>query len=164
METANPMTSEELKRRLTPTHLMEALKTDDFKEQVEKAVMPDVPKIEADPSKDPRSKNPYTFQFDWTDSRGKKWAGSFTTHFPTPMDLIKAGVMQARMIGSTPKDSLDALTDEIAFIVSRLAYCLDKKPEWFNDPMSIVDGVPLMQAVYERVVDFEQFFRRHGKT
>jgi len=157
-------TPESFKQRLTPTHLLDASATEDFKEQAEAAIGEDKPKADVDPDKNPRSKNPYTFQFDWADSRGKKWVGSFTTHFPTPMDLVKAGVMQARMTGSTAKDSLDALTDEIAFMVSRLSYCLDKRPDWFKDPMSIIDGVPLIQAIYSEVVDFEQFFREHGKA
>jgi len=155
---------EELKQRLTPTHLLEAVTTADLKGQADEAMAADKPLEIPDTDKDPRAHNPYPFAFDWSDSRGKKWTGHFTTHFPTPMDLVKAGVMQARMVGSTPKDSLDALTDEIAFIVSRLSYCLDKRPTWFQDPMSLVDGVPLIQAVYEKVVDFEQFFRQHGAT
>ena len=155
---------EELRQRLTPTHLMEAVTTQDLKAQADEAVVADKPVADPDPDKDPRAHNPFTFQFDWADTRGKQWKGAFTTHFPTPMDLVKAGVMQARMVGSTPKDSLDALTDEIAFIVSRLSYCLDKRPDWFKDPMGLIDGVPLIQSVYERVVDFEQFFREHGQA
>jgi len=158
------VTPEELRQRLTPTHLMEATTTDDLKAQADDAVMADKPIAEQDAKDDIRSRNPFTFPFDWKDTRGKQWKGVFTTHFPTPMDLVKAGVMQARMTGSTSKDSLDALTDEIAFIVSRLSYCLDKRPDWFKDPMSLIDGVPLIQAVYEKVVDFEQFFREHGQA
>lgn len=157
------VTPEELKQRLTPTHLAEAVSTAELKAQADEAVMADKP-VDVDLDKDPRAHNPYTFQFEWEDTRGKKWSGSFTAHFPTPMDLVKSGVMQARMTGSTAKDSLDALTDEIAFIVSRLSYCLDKRPEWFKDPMGIIDGVPLIQAVYGKVVDFEQFFREHGQA
>ena len=157
------ITPDELKKRLTPSHLMESETIDDIKAQTDLSFAADIKKEVADPTKNPMSKNPYTFQFEWVDSRNKKWSGSFTTHFPTPMDLIKSGVMQARMNGSTVRESLDPLTDEISFMVSRLSYCLDKRPDWFKDPMNIIDGVPLIQAVYERVVAFEQFFREHGQ-
>ena len=157
------LTPEEMKARFTPSHLLEAEGEEGLKEATEKAMAPAAAEKAVDPSDDPRSRNPYTFQLDWTDTRGKKWQGSFTVHYPTPMDLMRAGVMQARMNGSTPRDALDPLTDEIAFIVSRLSYCLDKRPTWFKDPTAIIDGVPLLQAVYERVLDFEQFFREHGQ-
>lgn len=158
------LTAEEVARRLTPTHL-EKVSADDLKAQVERDMDGEAPEQAAvDPSKDPRAQNPYTFHFDWTDSRGKRWQGGFTTHYPTPRDLLQAGTMQARLTASTPKESLDALTDEIAFIMSRLAFCLDDRPTWFSDPLSIVDGVPLLQAVYGEVAAFEQFFRVHGST
>ena len=157
------LTPEEMKRRFTPTHLIEAEGAEAIKEETDKVLAATSLAADPDPSDDPRSHNPYTFQFEWTDTRGKKWTGSFTAHYPTPMDLMRSGVMQARMNGSTPKDALDPLSDEIAFIVSRLTYCLDKRPTWFKDPTAIIDGVPLLQAVYERVLDFEQFFREHGQ-
>lgn len=158
------LTPEEMRQRFTPTHLLEADGVDSIKEATEKAMAKPDTGPAPDPSTDPRSQNPYTFQFDWTDARGHRWQGAFTVHYPTPMDIMRAGVMQARMNGSTPRDALDPLTDEIAFIVSRLSYTLDKRPGWFKDPTAIIDGVPLLQAVYERVVDFEQFFRQHGQV
>ena len=158
------LTPEEMKRRFTPSHLIEAESADAIKEATDKAMAPADTDEKPDPIDDPRSHNPYTFQFDWTDTRGKKWSGAFTVHYPTPMDLMRSGVMQARMNGGTARDALDSLSDEIAFIVSRLTYCLDKRPTWFKDPTAIIDGVPLLQAVYERVLDFEQFFREHGQV
>lgn len=162
--TQKKLTPEEVNRRLVPSHLANVT-TESLKEAVQKETEPEAEEEAAvDPTKDPRARNPYTFQFDWTDTRGKRWQGSFTTHYPTPRDLLQAGTMQARLTGSTPKDSLDALTDEIAFIVSRLSFCLDNRPDWFGDPLSMVDGVPLLQAVYGEVLSFEQFFRKHGTT
>jgi len=136
--TEKKLTAEEIAKRLTPTHL-DGVTTESIKEDVEKASEAPTPEEKAkDPSKDPRARNPYVFPFSWTDSRGKKWEGNFTTHYPTPLDLLRAGTMQSRLLGGAPKESLDALTDEIAFIVSRLSFSLDDRP------------------------DFEQFFRQYG--
>jgi len=156
---AGKLTKDEVAERMKPTYL-DGLSTDDLKEEVETEMVK--PESEEDPNKDPRSQNPYTFPFSWTDPRGKVWAGSFTTHYPTPRDLLQAGAMQSRLVGGSPKESLDDLTSEIAFIVARLTFCLDEKPKWFRDPLAIVDGVPLLQAVYSEVLDFEQWFRQHG--
>lgn len=162
--TEKKLTAAEIVKRLTPDHLEDAT-VDSLKAEVEKATEPETPEEKAkDPSKDPRARNPYAFRFSWTDSRGKKWEGHFITHYPTPLDLLRAGTMQSRLLGGAPKESLDALTDEIAFIVARLSFCLDERPEWFKDPLSMIDGVPLLQEVYKGVLDFEQFFRQYGTT
>jgi len=159
-EKSERLTSEEIVRRMTPPQT-----TDELRAQIEKDMNLETQLGEKeDPSKDPRAQNPYTFAFDWTDSRGKRWQGPFTTHYPTPQDYLSAGVMQARLTASTPKDSLDPLTDEIAFIISRLTFCLDDRPVWFQNPLAIIDGVPLLQAIYSEVMAFEQFFRVHGTT
>jgi len=164
MPVTEKLSPEEMRRRFTPATLADAEGLETIKEAADKAMAPADTAPVPDPVDDPRSRNPYTFQLDWTDTRGHRWQGSFTVHYPTPMDIMRAGVMQARMNGSTPRDALDPLSDEISFITSRLTYCLDKRPGWFKDPTTIIDGVPLLQAVYERVLDFEQFFREHGQT
>jgi len=156
------MTSAELAKRLTPTHLEQAT-AGSIKEAIEQETQGPPPQSPEDEAKaDPRARNPYTFNFKWTDARGKLWEGRFVTHMPTPLDLIRAGIMQARLLGNAPKDSVDAYTDEIAFMISRLSFTLEERPEWFNDPLGMTDAIPLIQAVYEEVASFEAFFRVHG--
>jgi len=161
METEK-LTTEILAKRFS-TESLKDVTTKKLAEEVDDAISIDLPAEKKDPTNDPRSKNPYTFPFEWKDPRGKVWKGMFTTHYPTPLDLIKAGTMQSRLLGGAPKESLDALTDEIAFMVSRLTFCLDSRPDWFSDPLNIIDGVPLLQAVYSEVLSFESFFRQFGK-
>lgn len=161
---AKKLTPTELAERLRPTHL-ETVTTEEMAEQVSAETQgpePQAPEVDAE--KDPRSHNPYAFNFDWVDPRGRRWEGRFITHMPTPRDLMQAGVMQARMLGSTPRESVDVFTEEIAYIVSRLSFVLDERPSWFADPLSMVDAVPLLQQIYTEVASFEAFFRRHGKT
>lgn len=158
------ITSDELERRLRPAHLENAT-AEGLKDKVAQETQgppPQSPEDEA--AADPRAQNPYGFEFQWTDHRGKAWTGRFVTHMPTPLDLIRAGVMQARLLASQPKDSLDAFTDEIAFMVSRLSFVLDERPDWFKDPLNMVDAIPLIQRIYEEVASFEAFFRRNGKV
>ena len=153
------LTPEILKARFEPTNYT---KPEELKIEIDKAAVASVK--EAPEKYDPKSKNPYTFHFDWKDARGKAWQGTFVTHFPTPNDLLKAGVAQARLLQGMTRDSLDTYTEEIAFMYSRLLFCLDEKPDWFGNPMDMIDGVPLLQAVYAEVFSFEQFFREHGKV
>ena len=156
------ITAEEIAKRLQPTHL-QAATAGSIKEAVEQETQGPAPQSPEDEAKaDPRARNPYTFDFRWTDGRGQTWEGRFVTHMPTPLDLIRAGIMQARLLGNAPKDSVDAFTDEIAFMISRLSFTLDARPEWFNDPLGMTDAIPLIQAIYEEVASFEAFFRKHG--
>ena len=157
MPDVEKLTPEILKQRFDVADLV---KPAEMKKDLDRSL--EIPLKDPPKPVDPKSGNPYTFPFSWTDARGKKWEGTFVTHFPTPQDLLKSGVAQARLLQGTPRDSLDAFTEEIAFMYSRLLFCLDEKPEWFNDPMNMIDGVPLIQAVYAEVFSFEQFFREHG--
>lgn len=156
------LTPTELAERLRPKHL-EDVTTEGLAQEIERETQgpePQAPEVAAE--EDPRSRNPYGFDFDWADPRGKRWQGRFVVHMPTPMDLMRAGVMQARLLGSTPRESVDAFTEEIAYIISRLSFVLDERPDWFADPLSMVDAVPLLQQIYGEVASFEAFFRRHG--
>lgn len=164
MEAQQKLTPEELERRLTPTHLQDAT-AGSIKEAIEAETQgPPAQTPEEQIAADPRSRNPFAFEFKWTDQRGKLWEGRFVTHMPTPLDIMRAGVMQSRLLGSTPKESLDAFTDEVAFMISRLSFVLDERPDWFKDPLNMVDAIPLIQAVYEEVASFEAFFRRYGSV
>lgn len=156
------LTPTELAERLRPKHL-ENVTTEGLAQEIERETQGPEPQApEAEAEKDPRSSNPYTFDFDWTDPRGTRWQGRFQTRMPTPMDLMRAGVMQARLLGSAPRESVDAFTEEIAYIISRLSFVLIERPDWFADPLSMVDAVPLLQQIYGEVASFEAFFRRHG--
>ncbi len=162
MTQPKPQTLEE---RLKPTHLIEAAQAEQIKETVEQETADlSAQAPEPDPGDDPKAQNPYVFDFEWTDPQGSVWKGRFQTHMPTPLDIIRAGVMQSKLLGGAPKASVDALTDEVAFMVSRLSFCLDERPDWFTDPLSLTDGIPLIQAVFEEVAAFEAYFRQHGKT
>lgn len=152
------LTAEEIAKRVIPTHYT----TEDAKAETLQAIAPPEDAKSGVGTDNPRSQNPYTFAFDWVDSRGKRWLGSFTTHYPTPLDLLRAGAMRARLAGGAAQAALDELTDEIAFLVSRLTFCLDERPDWFADPLNIVDGVPLIQAVFAEVLSFEVYFRANG--
>ena len=149
--------------KITPEILKARFEPEELKLEINKAAPVSV-REPAPKAEDPKAKNPYTFHFDWKDARGKVWQGVFVTHFPTPNDLLKAGVAQARLLQGIPRESLDTYTEEIAFMYSRLLFCLEEKPEWFQNPMEMIDGVPLIQAVYAEVFAFEQFFREHGKV
>ena len=160
MSTTKPITSQEIQNRFEAIDIdLEAQAkqvTEETKPQEEKEEPKDL-------TKDPRNKNPYHFNFKWKDARGKKWEGDFVTHMPTVRDLQNAGVLESKLNGGMPVHSIDNVTAELNFVLARLQYVLDERPNWFKDPFSIIDGSDLIQAVYAEVASFELFFRKHGK-
>lgn len=119
---------------------------------------PTVPQTQETPIDDPKDHEVYTFTVDWTDARGKRWQGSFDSTIPTIQMQRQAGILQARLNDGLPKASLDPVTDEINYILAQSAYRITKFPDWWK-PAELND-VNLLYAVYQHVMEHEQFFRR----
>jgi hypothetical protein len=157
---------ENIADRLQPKHLVNLIPDDT--EELKKQIEADSPA--GDPAKIPAPENPeklaksqkeYTFTLNWTDGRGKTWAGKFTSRILSIRDRARVGLMRARLNGGLPVESIDAYTAEINFMVANLAFCLAEKPEWANDLMSL-DNVELLQALYKEVASHEATF--FGRT
>ena len=156
----------ELKNRITPTHLLdpESLEVptdEDLKGQVSRATaVLDGPANE--PTKpDPRGEKSYTFQLDYEDARGKKWAGQFTNKILNIHERQKVGTMRAMLSGGQPFDSLDELTSELNLMVAHLAFSLTEKPKWAANLRALED-YQLLQAIYEEVNSHESYFLGWG--
>lgn len=155
-----PTTEKELVERLTPKHLegipeTEAELKKEVKENSRKTTSLD--KKETDPEHDPKSYNEYTFDFDWTDGRGKVWKGKFVNKILTIGDKQSVGIMRARLADGLPVESIDPLTQEINLMVSHLAFSLKQRPKWAEDLLAL-NNVALLQEIYLEVASHEAIF------
>ena len=151
-----------LSDRLKPTHLDNLMPEhpDELKRQIAAAPGigdPGQAEAPADPVQLAKSQREYTFTLNWTDGRGKVWAGKFTTKILSIRERAQVGLMRARLNGGLPTEAIDGYTAEINFIVANLVYCLTQKPEWAKDLMAL-DSVPLLQAIYQEVASHEATF------
>lgn len=130
--------------------------TEDMKAQVEQTVAPEKPPV---PENDPRHQKEYTFEFKWTDGRGKVWQGTFRNRILSMRERSMAGIMRARLAGGQPYESLDILTREINLMVAHMTFSLaeDDRPEWAKD-LNAIDDVRLLQALYDEVLKHENTF------
>jgi hypothetical protein len=151
----NPAT---LVSRITPTHLT----TDDRPQAdaiLEKVKATEDPEPAPETKDDPRDQEVYTFQLDWTDRRGRRWRGEFTTKILTIAEQQAMGVLRAQYQLGYELSALDAFTGTLNRQLSHLRYALLKRPTWAENLLELSDP-ELVGAIYDKVVDHESFFRR----
>jgi len=150
---------EEIKKRLEPTHLNEAIDAIRGKQEItESQEKEDKP----DNSDDPRLQRKYTFKFKWADGRGKVWLGEFTNEILSIRQRQMAGVLRARMAAGVPFESMDDLSQEINLMIAHMTYSLVEKPAWAED-LQAIDDVLLLQKLYEEVLGHEAIFLGYRK-
>lgn len=112
------------------------------------------------PGDDPRDQEEYTFAFDWTDARGRRWTGTFTNKIVTLYQRRLIGLTRARVLGGLPIESVDVATQTLIHMSVWLQTSLTARPNWFADPDTLNDDA-LVAAVFEEVAAHEATFHRH---
>lgn len=104
---------------------------------------------------DSESKN-YTFEKTLT-MLGEKKTGTFTAHYMGIAARLRVGTIRAKLLDGAPSQSLDTLTDDIAYMMAYLSVALTKKPVWFD--LEQMDDVKELREMYMEVYEFVQTFR-----
>lgn len=138
-----------LVERLKPDHL----DLDDVKQQIEQKTKDPEPK----PTDDPRAQERFTFQFRWTDPRGKVWDGAFTNKILSIRERQLAGSFRSVLAAGIAASVLDDYTNELNLIISHLKYSLVDHPEWAKNLQDLQDP-RIAQALYEEVLAHEATF------
>jgi len=97
------------------------------------------------------------FEFDWTDSRGLRWTGSFVSEVLSIDQRAQVGLTRARMLNGVSPHLLDPETLNLLEMRAHLAVALRKAPEWMGKMGSFHD-VNLLGSVYKEVADHERRF------
>lgn len=152
----------EIQERLNPAHLSTEAIKDDLTAQDESTKEAKDAKV----ANDLRAQEEYTFDFKYKDARGHTWTGEFTSKILNQQERAAASIMQARLAGTVPFESLNPLARELALIRAHLAYSLvnlkETGPKWAAKLDDILDpGV--LQALYEEVASHEHFFLGWGE-
>lgn len=88
----------------------------------------------------------------------KDWVGTFVFHYPSLMEQVQIGVMKAKMLDGVPVNSVDTLTDNIAFMTATLHVVMDSAPEWFN--LDKLDDFTALFRVYNEFAQWRESFRQ----
>ena len=102
----------------------------------------------------------YTFEAEITvDNKVRK--GQFVAKFMTVTGRLRLGTIRAKLLDGAPAQSIDALTDDIAYMIAYLQVSLIKTPEWFN--WDGIDNEQDLRKMFMEVVEFNNRFRNQDE-
>lgn len=104
----------------------------------------------------------YTFEAEMSvDNKVRK--GQFVAKFMTVTGRLRLGTIRAKLLDGAPSQSVDALTDDIAYMLAYLQVSLIKTPDWFN--WDGIDNEQELRKIFLEVVEFNNRFRNQdGQT
>jgi hypothetical protein len=97
------------------------------------------------------------FSLDYTDERGRRWAGDFKMRVLTMKDRVQVGLTRSRLAAGVPFAMLDGQTAMNLEVLAHLAVALVSSPPWAKDLMAIYDP-NVLGAIYEEVAAHEVRF------
>lgn len=102
----------------------------------------------------------YTFKMDVLFD-GKMRNATFTARYMGVADRLRVGTMRAKLLDGAPADSVDTVTDDIAYMISYLDVSLVKRPSWWD--FNHIDDINDLRKLYQKVYDFVERFRVHSR-
>ncbi len=105
-----------------------------------------------------------TLTFEATVSiQGEKKTGKFKAKYLGVAGRLRIGTIRAKLLEGAPAQSVDSVTDDIAFMISYLTVALVEFPQWWN--YETLDDFGDLRAVYLEVYNFVNSFRtNHEKN
>ena len=75
---------------------------------------------------------------------------------------MRIGTIRAKLLDGAPSQSVDTLTDDIAYMIAYLTVALIKIPNWWN--YEEIDEISDLRDMYLEVYNFIQSFRGQNET
>ena len=104
----------------------------------------------------------YTFNKTITMVDGTKREGTFTAKYLGVTARLRIGTIRAKLLEGAPSQSVDQLTDDIAYMIAYLTVALIKTPTWWS--YDALDEFTELREMYMEVYEFMQSFRRNDGT
>lgn len=98
----------------------------------------------------------YTFEKE-VSVEGEKKKGTFTVKYMGVAARLRLGTIRARLLEGAPSQSVDPLTDDIAYMIAYLTVSLVKAPNWWD--YDKIDDVSDLREVYMEAYKFMRSFR-----
>jgi hypothetical protein len=102
---------------------------------------------------DPRDQDEWTFDFLYTDKRGKRWEGSFTNKILSIREQQAVAVVRARLAGGLSWDAFDPSVVELNYAIAWMSASLKSSPD--------LKDIQIIYALWAQVRSHdERYFRR----
>ena len=98
----------------------------------------------------------YTFQ-KTISILGEKKTGTFKAKYLGVSARLRIGTIRAKLLEGAPQESLDVLTDDLAYMIAYLTVALTQVPSWWD--YDCIDEIGELREVYLEVYEFMQSFR-----
>ena len=99
----------------------------------------------------------YTFEKEVTVD-GEKRIGTFKAKYLSVAARLRVGTLRAKLLEGAPSESVDVLTDDLAYMISYLTVALVQAPVWWDyDKLEEIED---LKNVYLEVNAFVNSFRR----
>lgn len=103
----------------------------------------------------------YTFEAS-VSVQGTIQTGTFKAKYMGVAARLRVGTIRAKLLDGAPAASVDALTDDIAYMIGYLTVALTSVPKWWN--YDLIDDVNDLKKLYLEVYEFTKSFRGHDDT
>lgn len=104
----------------------------------------------------------YTFEKTLSINGGEKKSGRFVAKYMGVTARLKIGTLRAKLLDGAPAESLDNLTDDIAYMMAFLTVALVEKPSWFS--FDVLDDFIELRDMFTEVDMFIASFRQNHGT
>lgn len=88
---------------------------------------------------------------------GIKRTGTFTAKYMGVAARLRLGSIRAKLLDGAPQQSVDPLTDDIAYMIAYLTVSIVKAPNWWN--YDLIDDIQDLRSMYDEVFKFMTSFR-----
>lgn len=107
--------------------------------------------------------NSKTYSFNRTMTLGgKKQTGTFVAKYLGVTARLRLGVIRAKLLDGAPNQSVDTLTDDLAYMIAYLNVALIKFPPWWN--YDNLDSLEELRDLYLEVYNFMTKFREQNEA
>ena len=94
---------------------------------------------------------------------GQLMKGTFVAKYMGVAARLRIGTLRAKLLDGAPSQSVDTVTDDIAYMIAYLTVALVKVPSWWN--YDELDEIKELREMYQEVYEFVQSFRgRNGSN
>ena len=119
---------------------------------------------EPEPGDDPKDSEEWSFMFEHTDVRGKKWSGHFSNKILTLGEQQLVTNTKARFCGGMPLESIDNGMLALNEAIAHMTFSLQELPSWAEDLRQLHDAA-IIFALWEKVRSHEtRYFRLDAGT
>lgn len=101
----------------------------------------------------------YTFNKTISINGGEKREGTFKAKYLGVTARLRIGTIRARLLDGAPAQSIDQITDDIAYMIAYLTVALVETPKWWN--FDLLDDFIELREMYVEVNEFITSFRHN---